>query len=183
MSEHTSAADLRLAAAGFERAMVAAEGKWDRQSPCTEWKATDVLDHVVGTMTYAAGTIGAAVPDIDDPSDKFRALVDGVAELVEANPEVLDEPRAFGDAEMPAFVLLGIYTTDLLVHTWDLGRAVDLDVELDEELARRSYEGALPMEERIRSSDMFGPAVPVPDDAPIQDRMLAFFGRDPAWGN
>jgi hypothetical protein len=23
--------------------------------------------------------------------------------------------------------------------------------------------------------------VPVPDDAPVQDRLMAFVGRDPAW--
>jgi len=28
---------------------------------------------------------------------------------------------------------------------------------------------------------MFGPPVSVPDDAPVQDRLLGFFGRDPAW--
>jgi hypothetical protein len=28
---------------------------------------------------------------------------------------------------------------------------------------------------------MFGEPVPVPEDAPVQDRMLGQFGRDPAW--
>jgi uncharacterized protein (TIGR03086 family) len=181
MAEHTTAADLRLAAAGFERSMAAAEGKWDQQSPCTDWKASDVVDHLIGTMEYAAHTVDVPVPDVEDRGDKFRALVDGVAGAVEANPAMLDEPKAFGDTEMPAFVLLGILTTDVLVHTWDLGRAAGLDVELDEELSRRSLEGARPMESMIRKSDMFGDAVPVADDAPVQHQMLGFFGRDPAW--
>jgi uncharacterized protein (TIGR03086 family) len=181
MAAHTTAADLRLAAAGFERSLAAAEGKWDQQSPCAEWKATDIVDHVVGTMEYAASAVDVPIPGVEDRADRFRALVDGVAEMVEANPAVLEEPKPFGDAQMPAFVLLGIFTTDVLVHTWDLGRAVGLDVELDEELSRRSLDGVRPMEERIRASDMFGDAVPVPDDAPVQDQMLGFFGRDPAW--
>ena len=27
----------------------------------------------------------------------------------------------------------------------------------------------------------FGPAVPVPDDAPLLDQVVALTGRDPAW--
>jgi hypothetical protein len=33
----------------------------------------------------------------------------------------------------------------------------------------------------MRASGQFGPAVPVPDDAPVQDRLIGFIGRDPAW--
>jgi hypothetical protein len=37
------------------------------------------------------------------------------------------------------------------------------------------------MEEAMRSSGQFGPAVPVPDDARAQDRLIGFIGRDPGW--
>ena len=38
-----------------------------------------------------------------------------------------------------------------------------------------------PIDELLRTSGQYGPRVPVPDDAPAQDRMLGFIGRDPAW--
>jgi hypothetical protein len=28
---------------------------------------------------------------------------------------------------------------------------------------------------------VFGPEVSVPEDAPVHDRLAAFFGRDPQW--
>ncbi|WP_202619175.1 hypothetical protein [Ornithinimicrobium cavernae] len=31
------------------------------------------------------------------------------------------------------------------------------------------------------SSGQFGDAVPVPDEADVQDRLIGFIGRDPAW--
>ena len=37
------------------------------------------------------------------------------------------------------------------------------------------------MEELIRASGQYGPAVPAPEDAPVQDRMIGFIGRDPYW--
>ena len=38
-----------------------------------------------------------------------------------------------------------------------------------------------PFEELMRSSGQYGPRVAVPDDAPAQDRLLGFIGRDPQW--
>ena len=38
-----------------------------------------------------------------------------------------------------------------------------------------------PIDELLRTSGHYGPRVPVPDDAPAQDRLAAFIGRDPAW--
>ena len=38
-----------------------------------------------------------------------------------------------------------------------------------------------PIEDLIRGSGQFGARVPVPDDAPVQDRLVGFIGRDPQW--
>jgi hypothetical protein len=38
-----------------------------------------------------------------------------------------------------------------------------------------------PIEQVLRDSGQYGPAVPVPDDAPVVDRLMGFVGRDPAW--
>ena len=35
------------------------------------------------------------------------------------------------------------------------------------------------LDELLRSSGQYGPAVEVPEDADVQTRMLAFIGRDP----
>ena len=40
-------------------------------------------------------------------------------------------------------------------------------------------EGMLPMDEVLRQSGQYGPRVPVPDDADVQTKLLAFIGRDP----
>ena len=84
----------------------------------------------------------------------------------------------FIGGEIPAGLMFGIYTTDLLLHTWDLARATGQDDALDADLLERSWQNALALDGLIRGPGVFGPKVPVGDDAPPDVQALAFFGRD-----
>ena len=90
--------------------------------------------------------------------------------------KVVDVP---GMGQSPVHRLLPTLTTDVLIHTWDLARAVGADDALDPELCRLAYERALPFDEVLRSSGMFGAKVAMPEDADLQTKLVAFFGRDP----
>ena len=76
--------------------------------------------------------------------------------------------------------MLAALTTDVLVHTWDLARAIGQSPALDPELCRAAYDGVrasgLP-----RDSGMFGAEMPVAEDADESTRLIALYGRDPAW--
>ena len=67
------------------------------------------------------------------------------------------------------------------MHTWDLARATGQDDRLDQDFCAQLLAGMSQMEELLRSSGQYGPAVPVPEDASVQDRMIGFIGRDPSW--
>jgi uncharacterized protein (TIGR03086 family) len=89
-----------------------------------------------------------------------------------AAPGVLDEQR---------LSLLPVLTTEVLVHTWDLTKAVGRDVALDVDLCEISLERVEGNEAKLQASDMFDAPVAVRQDASVQDRLLAAFGRDPEW--
>jgi uncharacterized protein (TIGR03086 family) len=89
-----------------------------------------------------------------------------------ASPAVVDDQRAS---------LLGMLTTDVLVHTWDLSKATGREVSLDPELCEIGFERVETNREKFAALDMFGPRMAVADDASIQDKLLGLFGRDPAW--
>ena len=74
-----------------------------------------------------------------------------------------------------------IYTADVFMHTWDLARATGQDDRLDPDFCAELLAGMEGIEEVLRASGQYGPAVPVPDDADVQTRMLGFIGRDPEW--
>ena len=85
-------------------------------------------------------------------------------------------PGPFGP--MPAEQLIGRFVaTDLLVHTWDLARAVGGDETLPTDVVENAYSGLKPMEAMMRRPGVFGPAVPAPEGADLQTEFLCFLGR------
>lgn len=161
---------------GFARTIAAVDelGRWDAPSPCTEWDARAVVEHVIGFHDQTVLQPLDAKPERakDDVPSRWAVTCDALDQALSA-PGTLDDA---GRAQ-----LMPMLTADVLVHTWDLGRAAGLDLTLDPELCAWAWETVAPNEDRIRGSEMFGDAVPVADDAPIQDRLLGFLGRDPGW--
>lgn len=176
MSDYETAAD------GFAAVLAQCTDRLDGASPCAEWTGQDVVDHVLGGTKHFTAAFGGDAAVLDDDADLPSRYATLRAAFVEAcrKPGALDTmvPSPIG-GELPGSVMLGIYTTDTLIHTWDLARAVGVDVELDHDLLERSWQGMIPIESAVRVPGVFGPAVDVPEEAPFQDRAMAFFGRQP----
>jgi hypothetical protein len=66
---------------------------------------------------------------------------------------------------------------DLLVHTWDLARAVGADDHLHEDSVHHAYEALKPMDAMIRQPNVFGPELEPPPGADLQTEFLYFLGR------
>ncbi len=175
--------DYETAADGFAAVLAKCADQLDGTSPCEGWTGQDVVDHVFGGMTHFTGVFGGTTPaeaDADaDLSERYRTLRAAfVAACAAPGALEISVPSPLG-GEMPGAAMLGILTTDTLIHTWDLARAAGTDVELEPDLLERSWQGLVPIESMVRRPGVFGPAVEVPEDAPFQDRALGFFGRQP----
>jgi uncharacterized protein (TIGR03086 family) len=165
--------DHRQVCDGFTRVVVSVEDRWGAPSPCSEWDARGVLEHVIGFHdVLLLRPLGAKpVRAKDDPEARWTVTVHALFDAL-SRPEVLDAQRQS---------LLGVLTTDVLIHTWDLARAIGADVTLDTRLCQIGLDRGQANREQFAQSDMFGPAVWVPEEASAQDRLLGFFGRDPRW--
>lgn len=164
--------DHRRACDGLAEVARAADGRWNAPSPCTEWDARGVLEHVIGFHdVLLLRPLGAkpARPK-DDPVERWTITVEALFGALSV-PGVLDDKSE----------LIGVLTTDVLVHTWDLSKAVEVTASLDPRLCQTGLDRALAHREQFESSAMFAPSVPVPEEAGVQDRLVGFFGRDPAW--
>lgn len=156
-------------------------GKWQAQSPCEEWTARDVVAHVVaGHRGVIAGVRGGEAAPLGTDEDPLGAWV----EVYRAMDEITGdrqalESRVDGPAgKMQAGELIGRFVTmDLLVHSWDLARAVGADEHLDDDLVHRAYEDLKPMDEMIRRPRVFGPKLEPPSGADLQTEFLYFLGR------
>ena len=172
-----------VVAGEFSR-LVAGTTDWSAPAPVTGWTARDVVDHLV---TWFPGFLSAGGVDLptgpstdDDPVGAWRHHADAVQELVEERgAESFTHPHV-GPGQLDTTVDR-FYTADVFMHSWDLARATGQEARLDEDEAATMLAGMQAIEQLLRDSGQYGPAVPVPDDAPVVDRLMGFIGRDPAW--
>lgn len=180
-------AELHRQVAGTFTDRVRGVRDWDVPTPVAGWAARDVVGHLVGWLPgfLAGGSAHSLTPGPsvqDDPVAAWKAQADGVQALLEdaataaspfVHPHVPEQPLGQ--------TLSAFYTADVFMHTWDLARATGQDEALDPDFAGQLLGGMQEMEELLRGSGQYGPAVPVPPDADVQTRLIGFIGRDPAW--
>jgi uncharacterized protein (TIGR03086 family) len=91
------------------------------------------------------------------------------------------ETRA-GGVTLPGAVAGAVAADELVVHGWDLARATGQEYEPDEVALRAAYGFLVAAAANSGPGEgVFGPVVPVPDDAPLLDRVIGLSGRDPGW--
>jgi uncharacterized protein (TIGR03086 family) len=173
-------------AEGFTRRVkgVSAEG-WQAPSPVEGWKARDVVRHLTswlpGFLEGGSDVRLEPVPSVDDdPEAAWKAHADQVQHLLEdpATEDRIYRSPMMGDMPL-SHAIDRFYTADVFMHTWDLARATGQDDTLDEQRCKAMYEGMLPLDDLLRSSGQFGPRVAVAADAPYQDKLIGFIGRQP----
>ena len=173
----------RRASDGLLSVARAAAERWERPSPCTDWDARGVVEHVIGFHEILVlKPLGVRVErPRDDPAARWQVTADALVSALAGAGALGTAVEVPGGRTTELRNLLPTLTTDVLVHTWDLARAVGAPDVLDPELCEIGYARASENSEALRASNMFSNEVPVPDDAPVQDRMLGLFGRDPGW--
>lgn len=165
----------------FDRRVQAAPpDSWDNDSPCEGWTARDVVAHVGGNMTrLVAGLTGGEPRPIGADDDIVAAWNEARDAFLGCLPtaDLATAIPAGPMGEMPAAQLIGrMLANDVLVHTWDLARAVGGDERLDPETVAMAYSGMKPMDEMIRRPGIFGPKIEV-ESGDVQTEFLAFLGR------
>jgi uncharacterized protein (TIGR03086 family) len=177
-------AKYRQVSKGFDAAVrTASPGSWQAQTPCEEWTARDVVAHVVaghrGVIAAVRGGEPAPLRADEDPQQAWEQASRAIDEITGDNDErstEIDGPTG----RMAAGQVVGSFVTmDLLVHTWDLARAVGADDRLPEDSVRDAYEILKPMDAMIRQPNVFGPKLDPPAGADLQTEFLCFLGRRP----
>ncbi len=72
-------------------------------------------------------------------------------------------------------------TVDVLVHTWDLSKAIGEPISLDPELARWALEDSARHQGELDASGRYRPPVVTSSEADVTSRVVASLGRDPSW--
>jgi uncharacterized protein (TIGR03086 family) len=184
----------RRRADAFERKVAAVRAEqWSCPSPCAAWDARGVVRHIVdmhaAMLRPLDRTLSPAPSVDDDPLAAYRSARADV-EMVLSGPDAQTESDTPGGRMTVEQHIDRVVSDDLVLHGWDLARATGQDDAMDPEDVRLIWERtrSIPADlmERFRTPGAFGPgievfgqAVDVPDDAPLQDRLLGLIGRDP----
>jgi uncharacterized protein (TIGR03086 family) len=121
-----------------------------------------------------------ATGDIDMTGEDLVRVWDTVrpaADRALSAPGAMDEVVTLPFGEMPAKDGFGFPLGDLLVHSWDLARAIGADDRLLPEACAVVYATLEPIDALIRAPGFFGPKLEPAADADAQDTLLAFVGR------
>ena len=160
-------------------------------TPCGEWNVAQLIEHVVGGNLMAASLLAGSSRDEavailsgvdlgDDPHVPLRDSLRAQAQAF-ADPAALDLVVHHPAMDMPGSQLLGFRVGDLLVHSWDLARAIGADETLDPEVVAVVAQNIEPMRPFIGQVGMFGdgPSGDLPVDTDAQMALLDLMGRRP----
>jgi uncharacterized protein (TIGR03086 family) len=114
----------------------------------------------------------------DDPKANFAAIVE---KACAAASELKDLDRvvhcSFGDFTARDYLQQINGFRGFRAH--DIAKVIGADTTLPEELVRGLWDELSPRVEELRAIGVFRPAIPVPESASLQDRLLGLTGREP----
>ncbi|MEV6767764.1 TIGR03086 family metal-binding protein [Nocardia sp. NPDC051030] len=183
--------DLEPAAAAME-AVVAGitDDQLDAPTPNDERTVRDLIGHVIGLIEgFRRAATKESVGNSQQPSQRpdldpgWRGLIPAQLKALVAawrEPDAWSGETEAGSVTLPAPQAAAFALDELVIHGWDLARATSQSYLPDPE-------SMTPLLDLLRNTPpegipgLFGPKVPVPDNAPVFDRVLGLTGRDPSW--
>ncbi|MFE2045258.1 TIGR03086 family metal-binding protein [Streptomyces sp. NPDC059477] len=163
-------------------------------TPCPGLAVRHLLGHLTGLSVafrdaghkrFGATTDtnpGDSVPDIGPGwREELPTALGGLADAWLAPGAWTGMTRA-GGVDLPGEIAGAVAADELVIHAWDLARATGQPYEPDPAALQAAYTFLLAAaDEPERDNGLFGPVVPVPEDAPLLDRAVGLSGRDPHW--
>jgi uncharacterized protein (TIGR03086 family) len=164
---------------------------WTAATPCAGWTVRDLVNHVTIEQMWVPpllagrtiGQVGARYDGDQLGAEPVPAWSDAqrAARLAWAAPGAWERIVALSFGPTPAAEYAVQLTADLVIHGWDLGRAIGVDDRPGADLAHYVHSRLAPQIEAWRAAEVFGPPIATPSDADEWTRLIALTGRRPDW--
>ncbi|MDQ6847207.1 MAG: TIGR03086 family protein [Candidatus Dormibacteraeota bacterium] len=168
--------------------------QWEKRKP--EWFHTSgqgdaSLREIVNYHAYDSAWVpdvlaGRTIADVGDRHEHLKTAAQPryreQSEAAVAAAQALDDPErvvhlSYGD--FPAREYLRHVTSFRGFRAFDIARWIGASTELPPDLVQGMWDELSPDMEAWRAMGVYKAAVPVDDDAPLQDRLIGLSGRDP----
>ena len=159
-------------------------------------RVADMLDHVGGlAVAFAAaaakdlGSVTATppAPDGDRLGTAWSTEIPGaLTALAQAwtDPAAWEGMTQVGGVTLPGEIAGQVALDEVVLHAWDLARGTGQPYQQDPatlEACLAAMTAMYPPDNLDTRKGIFGPPIPVVDDAPLVDKVVAYSGRDPGW--
>jgi uncharacterized protein (TIGR03086 family) len=163
-------------------------------TPCTESNLADLLDHVNGlSLAFTAAATKTPLPGGSQPpsadgsrlGDQWRSSIrERLTGLASAwrDEAAWEGMTKAGGIDLPSSIAGVVALNEVIVHGWDIAVASGQAYACEPHLLEAAYgfvQSAVARNPK-GSPGLFGEPVPVPDDAPLLDRLIGLTGRNPA---
>lgn len=168
--------------------------QWETHKP--DWFATSgqgdaSLREIVNYHAYDSAWVpdvlsGRTIAEVGDVHEHIKTDAD--VDYREYSDSAIAAARELADADGVVHLSYGDFPTrEYLKHitsfrgfrAYDIARWIGVDTQLPADLVQGMWDELVPEMEAWRAMGVYGPAVQVPEDAPLQDRLLCLAGRDP----
>ena len=165
-----------------------------RPTPCADWTLHGLISHMTA-QHYGFAAAAGGDGDLarwrprrlgSDPAADYRASAETVLAAFSADG-VLDRqfplPEFAAGPDFPARQAVSFHLVDYVVHSWDVAKALGLQVHFTRELLDTALQVAQAVPggaARLAPGAAFSPAVAGRDGSPL-DRIVAVLGRSPDW--
>lgn len=160
--------------------LLATTTDWDRATPCEGWAVRDLVEHLIVTQRDFLAGQDLTVPTVS-LSDPRRAWDEHTAAVLALfqDPSVgaREYDGHFGRTTIAA-TMASFYGWDLLVHRWDLARALGADERFSEQELDQIEASLSGFGDALYGPGICAAPVAVPETEPRQVRLLALLGRD-----
>jgi uncharacterized protein (TIGR03086 family) len=112
-----------------------------------------------------------------DPKASFKAIADKACAA--ARSANLDQVTHLSYGDYPASKYFKHITLFRALRAYEIAKVIGVDETLAPDLVQGLWDEVYPEAEQWRAMGVFGPKVEVPEDAPLQDRLLGLTGRQP----
>jgi uncharacterized protein (TIGR03086 family) len=163
-------------------------GQLALSTPCTEWNARDVVNHLISSLhMFSQAAMGAKfnLEEFGVDRVKYDAAVSYGQEAAKlkvalGRAGVLDQEWQLAFGETPGWLAVDIAIIEFVTHGWDLATATNSKVALDPELSEVALANARELVSQFgRQEGVFAPEIEAPEGADAHQRLAAFTGRQP----
>ena len=163
------------------------EIQWSNPTPCEEWNARTLLNHIVAGNYWVAPLVeGKTIEEVGDKYDGDLLEHDAygayersakIAAHAFFEPGAMTALCAVSYGPVPGAVYCGHRIFDVTVHGWDLATGTGQDATIPVELVEACHEIIEPQAEALRQAGVLGPKVKLGSKASKQANFLALIGR------